>query len=160
MKSWFESLGQRERLFVVAAAAVLVLAIFYLALWLPLDRGRTDLAKSVATWRGSIADLRLLKGDLRSANLNQSETSGLDQSLVVIVDETLRDHDLYTSLQRSQPTGSNGIRVELENVAFDELVLWLGDLSSRYALQVEAASFNASSRAKDGRVNSTVTLER
>jgi len=160
VKNWFLSLDERERLFVTAAAAVLALAVFYLAVWMPLDRGRSGLASSVSSWRESIAELRLLQGELQFDELGQSEVSGLDQSLVVIIDETLRNRGLYTSLQRSQPTGSAGIRVEFENVAFDQLVLWLGDLGSRYALQVQAANFSAASRDYDGRVNATISLER
>ena len=160
MKDWFLSLEERERLFVTAAAAVLVVAVFYLAVWMPLDRGQSSVANSVASWRDSVAELRLLQGELQAAGAGQTEVAGLDQSLVVIVDETLRSRGLYEALQRSQPTGANGIRVEFENVAFDDLVLWLGDLSSRYALQVQAANFSAASREQDGRVNSTITLER
>lgn len=160
MKHWFLSLDERERVFVMAAAAVLAVALFYLAIWMPLDRGQSSLANSVSSWRDSIAELRLLQGALQSAELSQSEVAGLDQSLVVIIDETLRNRGLYDSLQRSQPTGPAGIRVEFENVAFDRLVLWLGDLSSRYALQVQAANFSAAARDHDGRVNATVTLER
>ena len=114
----------------------------------------------MSSWRDSIAELRLLKGELQAADPGQSEIAGIDQSLVVIVDETLRNRGLYEALQRSQPTGPDGIRVEFENVAFDDLMLWLGDLSSRYALQVQSANFSAASREQDGRVNSTVTLER
>lgn len=160
MKDWFLSLDERERLFVTAAAAVLAVAVFYLAIWMPLDRGQSSLANSVGGWRDSIAELRLLQGELQSAELGQSEVAGLDQSLVVIIDETLRSRGLYDSLQRSQPTGPGGIRVEFENVVFDQLVLWLGDLSGRYALQVQSANFSAASREHDGRVNATVTLER
>jgi general secretion pathway protein M len=160
MKNWFLSLDERERFFVIVAAAVLALAVFYLAIWMPLDRGQSSTANSVSGWRNSIAELRLLQGELQSAELGQSEVAGLDQSLVVIIDETLRNRGLYDSLQRSQPTGPAGIRVEFENVAFDQLVLWLGDLSSRYALQVQAANVSNASRDHDGRVNATITLER
>lgn len=160
MKDWFHSLAERERLFVMAAAAVLVVAVFYLAVWMPLDRGQSSVAGSVSSWRDSIAELRLLKGELQSSDVGEAEVAGLDQSLVVIVDETLRNRSLYETLQRSQPTGANGIRVEFENVAFDDLMLWLGDLSARYALQVQSANFSAASREQDGRVNSTITLER
>ena len=161
MKDWFLSLAERERLFVISAAAVLAVAVFYLAVWMPLDRGQANLANSVSGWRDSIAELRLLQGELQSVELGQAEIAGLDQSLVVVIDETLRSRGLYDSLQRSQPTGPAGIRVEFENVAFDQLVLWLGDLSSRYALQVQAANFSTASRDQhDGRVNATVTLER
>jgi type II secretory pathway component PulM len=50
--------------------------------------------------------------------------------------------------------------VEFENVAFDDLVLWLGDLSTQYAMDVTSGSFSASSRAEVGRINATLTLER
>lgn len=160
MRSWFESLEERERLFVIAAAALLVIAIFYLAVWMPLDRGQENLESSVENWRDSLAELRLLKGSLSTPDAGEARPADRNQSLVVIIDNTLRERGLYNSLQRSQPTATNGIRVEFENVAFDELVIWLGDLSSGYALQVQSATFSAASRDNDGRVNSTLTLER
>ena len=61
--------------------------------------------------------------------------------------------------KRSQPT-PNGIRVEFENVAFDDLVLWLGDLSSQYALEVQAGSLSNATQTGPGRINATLTLER
>lgn len=160
MKSWFESLEERERLFVVAAGLVLAAAVFYLAVWMPLDRGQKSLASSVENWRVSLAELRALKDSVTPAGSAASRPADANQSLVVVIDNTLRSRELYASLKGSQPTATNGIRVEFENVAFDDLVLWLGDVSSRYSLQVQTGSFSAASRDNDGRVNSTLTLER
>ena len=67
-------------------------------------------------------------------------TAASQQTPVVIVDQTLRARGLDRALRRSQPTTSNGIRVEFENVAFDDLVLWLDDLGSQYAMQVASGS--------------------
>jgi general secretion pathway protein M len=160
MRTWFESLEERERLFVIAAALLLAIAVFYLAVWMPLDRGQKSLATSVDNWRDSVAELRVLKGIVATTGSTVNRPADANQSLVVIIDNTLRERALYNSLKRSQPTATNGIRVEFENVAFDDLVLWLGDVSSRYGLQVQSASFSAASRDNDGRVNSTLTLER
>lgn len=160
MRDWFESLEARERLFVAAAGVVLVVAIFYLALWLPLDRGQASAARSIETWQGALADLRALQGDLPAAGPAGAAPAGLNQSLVVIVDNTLRSRGLYNSLQRSSPTPGNGIRLEFENVAFDDLVLWLGDLGDEYGLQVQSGSFSATARDDAGRVNATLILER
>jgi general secretion pathway protein M len=160
MRDWFESLEERERLFVLAAAILLVFALFYLAVWMPLERGQKNLEASIENWKGSLTELRVLKGSVGATDSRQGPPDDLNQSLVVVVDNTLRQRALYSSLQRSQPTASNGIRVEFENAAFDDLVLWLGDLSSRYGLQVQSGSFSAASRQYDGRVNSTLTLER
>jgi general secretion pathway protein M len=157
MRDWFDSLQARERLFVMTAAVFLAFAVLYLGIWMPLDRGQKSLSLSVDTWKTALADLRPLKGQLQSSGSGQ--TTGRDQSLVVIIDNTLRERGLYSALQRSQPTAGNGIRVEFENVAFDDLVLWLGDLSNNYGLQVRSGSFS-NPQDSEGRVNSTVTLER
>lgn len=159
MRDWFDSLQARERMFVTTAAVFLVFAVLYLGIWMPLDRGQKTLALSVETWKTALIELRPLKSQLQSSASGQSQTAGRNQSLVVIIDNTLRERGLYNALQRSQPTTGNGIRVEFENVAFDDLVLWLGDLSAGYGLQVQSGSFS-NPRAGEGRVNSTLTLER
>jgi general secretion pathway protein M len=159
MKDWFESLQARERLFVMMAAAFLLFAILYLGIWMPLDRGQKTLALSVDTWKTALAELRPLKSQLQGSGPGQARIAGSNQSLVVIIDNTLRERGLYSALQRSQPTASDGIRVEFENIAFDDLVLWLGDLSTNYGLQVQSGSFS-NPRNSEGRVNSTLTLER
>jgi type II secretory pathway component PulM len=159
MRDWFESLETRERLFVLTAAVFLAFAVLYLGIWMPLDRGQKGLSLSVDTWKLALAELRPLKGQLQDTGSGQTQGTGSDQSLVVIIDNTLREHGLYNALQRSQPTTGDGIRVDFESVAFDELVIWLGDLSTRYGLQVQSGSFS-NTRDSVGRVNSTLTLER
>ncbi|NNE59353.1 MAG: type II secretion system protein M [Woeseia sp.] len=159
MKDWFESLEARERVFVSVAAAFVVFAIYWFAIWQPLSRGEEDYSARINNWQSSLAELRSLRGQLQgggSAVPNNSQ----GQSLVVIVDSTLRTRDLYSSLQRSQPTNTNGIRVEFDNIAFDDLVLWLGDLSNSHGLQVQTASFSQSTSNNPGRVNASLTLER
>ena len=161
MRDWFDTLDARERIFVVGGAVVVVLALLYAFIWAPLDKGHKALEASVATWERSLAELRPLKGlQPSSAGSNPAPRGGTQQTPVVIVDQTLRARGLDRSLQRSQPTTSNGIRVEFEDVAFDDLVLWLDDLSAQYAMHVSSGSFSAASRAGPGRINASLTLER
>lgn len=159
MREWFESLEARERVFVLAATVVLVFAVLYLGIWMPLDRGQKSLSLSVDNWKIALTELRPLQAQLQNSGAGQMQLADRNQSLVVIIDNSLRERGLYNSLQRSQPTTSNGIRVEFENVAFDDLVLWLGDLNTRYDLQLQSGSFSNPGDS-EGRVNSTLTLER
>lgn len=161
MMDWFESLESRERLFVTVGAAVVAVALFYALVWVPLDKGHTTLLANVANWERSLAELRPLKGlQSASGNATQTQRPGTQQTPVVIVDQTLRARGLDRSLKRSQPTTRNGIRVEFESVPFDDLVLWLGDLSSQYAMHVASGSLSTASRAGPGLINATLTLER
>ncbi|MCH8060121.1 MAG: type II secretion system protein M [Proteobacteria bacterium] len=161
MKDWFESLQSRERQFVTVGAAAVAVALFYALVWMPLDNGHTTLLANIANWERSLAELRPLKGLLSaSGNASAAQRSGTQQTPVVIVDQTLRARGLDRSLKRSQPTTRNGIRVEFESVPFDDLVLWLGDLSKEYAMHVSSGSLSTASRAGPGLINATLTLER
>jgi len=159
MKAWFEALQPRERGFVLSAIAVVALAILYLGVWRPLDRAHTNMQTSVQTWGSALSELRPLQATLQNSSLAAAQSGG-NESLVVIIDNSLRQRGLYSALQRSQPTAQNGIRVEFENAAFDDLILWLGDLATSHGLQLQSGSFSSNETENAGRVNATVTLER
>ena len=162
MKDWFETLAPRERIMVTICAVVVFLAVLWFLIWTPLDNRHDAKRESVGDWERGLATLQ------RAAELQGSAGSrpqpdtlrGGGQTPVVVVDNTLRARDLLGAMRRSQPTTSTGIRVEFEDVAFDTLVLWLGDLSSRHAMHVQAGSLSVAARAEPGRVNATLTLER
>lgn len=161
MKDWFESLEMREQYFVAAGAVVVLLALLYAMVWAPLDKKHMQLREDVRQWQSSLADLRPLRLTAGSGIANPStNVVSSNQTPIIIVDQTLRSRGLDRYRRRSQPTTSNGIRVEFEDVAFDELVLWLGDLSQQYAMDVQAGSFSVGAQATPGRINATLTLER
>ena len=160
MKDWFYSLEDRERLFVGAGALIVAVALLYGFVWAPLDKKHTETAASVSDWQRSLAELRPLKGAAAQASRGSLPGNASQRSPIIIVDQTLRSRGLEQYRKRSQPTSSNGIRVEFENVAFDELVIWLGDLSEQYKMTVQAGSLSAGNRSGPGRVNATLTLER
>ncbi len=161
MRDWFENLEAREQLFVGAGAVVVLLSVLFAFVWVPLDKGHKTLETSLATWERSLAELRPLRGLQQSAGTSgPAPRTNPQQTPVVIVDRTLRARGLDRSLRRSQPTTGSGIRVEFEGVAFDDLVLWLNDLSTQYAMHVASGSMSTANRAGPGRINATLTLER
>lgn len=161
MKDWFEGLESREQLFVSLGAFVVIAALLYGFVWAPLDRNHDAMAESVAEWHRSLAELGPLKGMAQTGNsATRTAGPGSQQAPIIIVDQTLRSRQLEQFRRRSQPTSSNGIRVEFENVAFDDLVQWLGDLSDQYSMHVQAGSLSKGSQSGAGRINATLTLER
>lgn len=160
MKDWFYSLEDRERLFVSSGALIVAVALIYGFAWVPLDQKHAEAAASVSDWQRSLAELRPLKGLAAQANRGTSSGGANQRAPIIIVDQTLRSRGLEQYRKRSQPTSSNGIRVEFENVAFDELVIWLGDLSEQYKMTVQSGSLSSGNRSGPGRINATLTLER
>ena len=160
MKDWFYGLEDRERLFVGTGAIIVALALIYGFVWAPLDKKHRETQASVSDWQRSLAELRPLKGTVSQSGGTVAPTGANQQAPIIIVDQTLRNRGLEQYRKRSQPTSSNGVRVEFENVAFDDLVLWLGDLSGQYRMTVQSGSLAAGSRSGPGRINAALTLER
>ena len=160
MRDWFDALEPRERLIVATGGIVVALLLFWVLVWLPLDRGQEQLRTNVDAWQHSLAELRVLAATI-AANENKvaaQPAAESGQTPVVVVDRTLRERNLNSAVKRRQPT-PNGIRVEFEDVAFDQLVLWLGDLSTTHGLSVQAGNLSQGSRAEKGRINASLTLE-
>lgn len=161
MKDWFHSLESREKLFVGIGISIVVISLIYGFVWAPLDRNHASVAASVDNWQRSLAELAPLKGMAQAGGSASRPSSGANQQApIIVVDQTLRSRGLEQFRRRSQPTSSNGIRVEFENVAFDDLVMWLGDLSDQYSMHVQAGSLSKGSQSGPGRINATLTLER
>lgn len=161
MRDWFESLQAREQAFVLGGAMVVVIALIYGLMWIPLDKSHREVTANVDTWERSLAELRPLRPLAAGASASgRVVVTSSQQAPIIVVDQTLRSRNLEQFRRRSQPTTSNGIRIEFENVAFDELVLWLGDLSQQHGMHVQAGSLSAASQAGPGRINASLTLER
>ncbi len=159
MRDWFDSLEAREKIFVAAGAVIVSVSLVWGLIWVPLDRGHESRKNSVSTWERSLAELGPLTARAAGGG-SQGQVPRSSQTPVVIIDQTLRARGLDRALKRSQPTTSTGIRVEFEDVSFDELVVWLGDLSTQHGMDVQQGSFSSTSRSAPGLVNASLTLER
>ena len=163
MRDWYQNLEAREQIVIMVGAVVVVIALLYSFIWVPISNVHAQAANSVNTWERSLAELRPLRSLAASGGAQSpgnAAVSSSQQAPIIIVDQTLRSRGLEQYRRRSQPTTANGIRVEFENVAFDELILWLGDLSDQHAMHVQAGSLSAISQAGPGRINASLTLER
>ena len=95
MNDWLQTLDQRERILVMTAAVFVIFAIAWFAVWKPLDNNQKSAALRVEDWKTSIAALRPMKSQLQAQGGNQAVPTGQNLSMVVIIDNTLRQRGLY-----------------------------------------------------------------
>tara|TARA_B100001094_G_C17608190_1_gene519906 strand:+ start:33 stop:524 length:492 start_codon:yes stop_codon:yes gene_type:complete len=161
MKSWISSLDNREKKFVIFGSIFSSIFLIYTFLWSPFVRKYEEIELNISTLERTITELQPIIIMSKNGQLNESiKNFNVQQSPIIIIDQTLRERGLERYRKRSQPSGDNSIRVEFENVSFDELIIWLGDLSNQYAMKVENGSFSVGSKTSLGRINASITLER
>jgi len=157
MKDWFMGLELRERKLVAGGAVVLVLLMFYLLILEPVAIAYDDLKSNVAAQQETLG---WMKQSSRKVKALQGSTQGGAQSLggrsmLAVVDKSARSAGLGPAIKRVEPDGSKGVKIWLEGVVFDSMVLWLGKLSRSYRIDATVVTIEPQ---EAGRVNVRLTL--
>jgi len=141
LRSWFEGLEQREQRAVLAGAVVCVLVLLF-AVWLPVERRVWRREDSVRTKQADLAWLQSVGPQLSALRTAASGASG--QSLVVVVDAVAHQTGIARSVAGSQPGEGGTLNVRLEQVPFDSLLNWAGELVQHHGVRVVSANIDGS----------------
>lgn len=153
VKAWFRGLAEREQHAVLAGGGACVLIVL-LAVWLPVERRVSHLEDSVRTKQADLAWLQSVAPQL--AVLRTAAPSSNGQSLVALVDGVARQTGIVHSLTGSQPGDDGTLSVRLEQVPFDSLINWAGELVQHHSVRVVSANIDGG--ASVGLVSATFVL--
>lgn len=119
--TWFYALSEREQKLVSLAGVALIVAIFYFALWSPLNNALAQQKillkneQSFAAWADDQAN--------RATKLRQSSTGiSFSGSITQLVNQTTRSNQIQVA--RMQPIGDN-LQISIDEVLFTDLISWL-----------------------------------
>jgi len=150
--AWFRGLARREQRAVLAGAGACALLLLFAA-WLPVERRVAALEHRVHEKQSDLAWLQAVQPQL--AQLRDAPAAS-SESLVVLVDRVARETGISRSLRGSQPGEGNTLSVRLEQVPFDALVNWAGQLAQQHGVSVLTASIDGG--AGVGTVGATIVL--
>lgn len=156
MRDWFTGLETRERLILSAGGVLAVVIVWWGLIWMPLSSRNLELTEAVTEKQRMLATLQRARAVAPAPGLQVDAATR--QSLVLLVDQTHRSFGLDGRLLRTQPDGTDGIRVTFQEAAFDGLVGWLGTMQTSYGIAVESATIDGARSA--GVVNATIVLRR
>jgi len=154
-RAWWATLADRERRVVAVGGAALGLIVLYLAIWEPLTGAKHRREVDLQAARAMAVQLESL-ALLAPRGAGNVPLAGAGQSLLAIIDSTRKTSAVTKPPSRLQPEGDNTVRIWLEDVPFDGLVRWLGELHTRYGVRVDNADIERESGP--GLVNARLTL--
>jgi len=157
MKDWFAGLESRERLLVSGGGVVLLVLLLYLMIWEPIAGNYRALNEGVAEQRKTLVWMQQAAVELKQLQRSGSGTArGLGgRSLLSVVDQSARSGGLGPAIKRIEPEGNKGVKVWLEGVAFDPMILWLGKITRTYQIETSIITIEPQG---GGRVNARLTL--
>ncbi|HJL93570.1 MAG TPA: type II secretion system protein GspM [Woeseiaceae bacterium] len=158
MNKWFKSLQTRERIALAVGVIFILILVLPFYVWKPLTTKLNFLETRIKQLEWSMVEIKYLKKNKGQINLNLQKTVDVNESLVVLIDKSLRKFNILSALQRSQPIDDNRIRIDLNNVAFNKIIQCLDELKKNHNLDVESANLSIPQSGNPGIVNASFTL--
>jgi len=161
MKDWWDSLQSRERYMVLVASVLVALLILYWAIWTPIASSRDNKQNRVNVKRDTVIWMSQKKQEvehLKRINPNLFRQSTDNRSLLSIVDTGAKQMGIRPAITKIEPKGDDKVQLTMENIAFDYLIVLLGELERRNNVEVADASLNRSDQI--GKITGRVTLAR
>ncbi|MBF7074361.1 type II secretion system protein M [Glaciecola sp. MH2013] len=132
--AWFYALNEREQMLVSVAAVFAAIALFYFALWSPLNNALTkqqQLLNNQRSFQVWVEDQAA-----RAAKLRQSATGpSFNGSLTQLVNQSTRSSQIQVA--RMQPVGEN-LQITIDEVSFNALITWLDSIERRGVVVVQS----------------------
>lgn len=161
MNQWWAGLNQRERRILIVGAVCLLLTLIYLLAVEPFLKHMQSLETAVneqselLQWmKGSeqqIAQLRRHQGNNKPVNVGGG-------SLLAIVDQTAKRAKLGAAIKRVEPEGGDGVRLWLEQAAFENVLRWLAQVKQSQGIEVERITIEQPD--SPGIINARISLTR
>ena len=158
----FEQLGKRDQIAVIVLGGFLGVFILYSIIWAPIFSSVENSKKTYQEEHALFSWMKAQEANILEGRKNPAKRSTNNVSLLALVNTEAQRSSL--SLKRYEPDGNNKLRVWLENVPFDNVILWMNTLSVGKGLNISSVSIDADQsrggQSKDGYVSVKVVFEK
>nr|VFJ77925.1 MAG: general secretion pathway protein M [Candidatus Kentron sp. FW] len=152
-----DTLKPRERIALAVAGVVIILSLLQLVIIEPLGNKVEYLKHRISRQEADLQWMQQAAGKIIRLRESAAAGEGVShsESLLIVVDRSAKKAGISQSVKRIEPVGEESVRVWIEEVAFDDLLRWLGDLRVR---GVRGDSIIIEQRKIPGRVDTKATL--
>ncbi|MDH5764668.1 MAG: type II secretion system protein M [Gammaproteobacteria bacterium] len=159
IQDWLDSLEKRERHVVLGGATILIISLFYFLIWQPvfdsleLEQEKYNSQRELYFWmKDAAAEVKTFQqSGTRLSNRYKN------QSISSLAEMSAQSRGVKQNISKLD-SNNKGVKAELNQVSFDNLVLWLADLAAKYNIHVSSLHIEKLNEA--GTVNARVSLER
>lgn len=146
MKERWQNLNSREKNLILIGAILIIFAVAYRFWWWSHERVIV-LSNQLTQSETSIKRFQQVVGTLVTLKNSQKESEAVTpESLLAAVENAVREASISKSVTQITAVKSGVVRLQLNNVGFDDLITWLGKIQKEkgiYVLQITVNKTNA-----------------
>lgn len=160
LRFWYQGLQQRERLQVILISIILLVTVFYIAVWEPVYKGLDEQKRLYNSQKNTLSWMQQA-----SKEAQQLKTSGFsenrrnsNQPVTLIVERSASTAGLKNNLVKLESSGKTGAQAKLEAASFDQILIWINALNKNNGIVITSANIERTD--KTGAVNARLTFNR
>ncbi len=142
MNEWFQKFTQREQIYLLVAASVVLLYLLLMVIWRPVANMRDDMAVRNHQTSDKLVRVRAMAGELQQ--LQSSGTAQRTRNMNQLINTTTSELGIRPS--RIQPNSRGETQIRFENVSFSQLLLWLHRMEYIEGILIREVSINQGGR--------------
>lgn len=131
---WWRGLSAREQRLLAVGGSVLLVGLFYWLVWQPLGNRIEGRERQVKSQQQTLIWLKEKGEQVLAAQAGSGRNIDLGGTLDGVVNRTAFNHKI--KIARLQPQGQE-LQVWIDQVAFDDLLMWLAELTDKYGVRVQ-----------------------
>ncbi len=160
LKRWYASLPPRDMWIVNFTAALIVITLFYLIIWEPLHKGMETENSQFAAQQKILLWMQHAASEARQlrASGNGHLTKRTNKPTALVLQQSLTNAGLKLFVSKIESSGASRARVKLNNVSFDQMLVWLNTISTYKGMQVTNAMIERGD--KPGQINARLSFAR
>ncbi len=141
MKQWWAERDSRERMIISCCGTVVLLFLFFISIWFPVNSKVSNLRDSIAKKEKELVWYNNISAEIKALEDNGSKPVGKFK-LFDIVGKTARKNNLHKTIKVDKK-GDQAVRVEIKSVEFDRLMRWLSTLKEDYGITIINAAIKS-----------------
>ncbi len=149
---FWQARSPRERVILSYGGVFLLLTLLYGLAWLPISEGRKKLSANLPQLRADVAQMRTHAQEITGLQAKPGAASGEPRQAAESGLQSAKLRDKVSAIDR---VDAQRVRITLNGMPFDALLMFLGDMQSQQRLRVETLQIQA---ADAGRVKGAFTL--
>lgn len=157
MQKWWQELDSRERMLIMVIGAVLVLALYFSAVWYPIHAARGRAEQRLTHSQSDLMWMRSASTELKRLSALSPKARTYDGTLLTLIGETAGKSNMGSAIKKLDPEGSLLARVTVEKAIYTDFMRWLVLMHNDYGVRVVNAGLRKGGLA--GTVDGEITLE-
>lgn len=137
MKSYLNSLNERDKWLLIVGGIVVFFYLYYLLLYSPLSNAVELKTKQLTEKTQTLDWMKSIQTEAKNTKPKQAIT---DNQLLTLLDAQLKENKTLTFAYQIQQTGSGDIQLSFNEVPFTLFVSWLSKLNENYTIHIKQFS--------------------